>query len=165
MIRSKKVRFGLLLGCLPWCLLSLFVLVVVQQDSELPDMFSSNRQRVQDLLGTTLPQQIDNLQYFKHKKSSFYRSYTAYIRFRSSEDAYTDLMQRMKMNFYEGGENRLLYLLPGQWKPESDVDLDWWNLSLDIPENTATRDLSVNGWIIAKYENGYTFIKLHDPDP
>jgi hypothetical protein len=162
---SRKVRWGLLVGCLPWCVLSLCVLIVVQQDSEMLNIFLSKRQKVQDLLGTALPQQIDDLQYFKHQKSSFYRSYTAYIRFHSSEEAYTDLMQRMGMNFYQGGENRLLYLLPGQWKPESDVNLDWWNLSLDIPENTATRDLGINGWIIAKYENGYTFIKLHDPSP
>lgn len=124
---------------------------------------TDDHKRVEKLLGTTLPPSAKDVKYYKYQPNITLTFYTAYIRFQASEAEYTELARRMGMEFYQDGENRYWYLLPGAWQLEPNLSLDWWNPSMDLPENTATRSFGARGWIIAKYESGNVFIKLRDP--
>ena len=113
----------------------------------------------QELLDTPLPPEIEDLHFQKQQFSTDLSLYWAYLKFRTSREKYLDLMARMDMRVYQGSNPELRMLLPGQWKMSPGPKLDWWDPSLDIPDDTAMRT-SGSSWAVAKYERGYVYVKL-----
>ena len=116
---------------------------------------------VEKLLGTALPSQVTNLHYFKWQLSPDLYFYEAYIKFSVSRSEFIKLMKRMKMDFYQGGKNEMGYL-PTGWQSKPEVKLDWWNPKTNTPLDAASRYFGVNGWIVAKYEEGNVYIYITD---
>jgi hypothetical protein len=133
-------------------------------DDKIALELNPTRWRVQNLLAVKLPESVNEVRYYKDQPNSEINHYTVYIRFRISEDEYMALMQQMNMTFYAGATTPYSYLFPGHWKA-SRITVDWWNLTLETPRNnTVTRQYGSAGWIIAKYENGYAYIKVFAPN-
>jgi hypothetical protein len=70
-------------------------------------------------------------------------------------------MQQMKMDFYKSGKNEMGYFQT-RWPAKPQVKLDWWNPKMGKPLDAAARSFGVNGWIVAKYEEGNVYIYLID---
>jgi hypothetical protein len=127
-------------------------------------IFALKRYQVQQILGVALPETIDDLKYYKHQPDIAFRWYTAYIRFKASEEVYLQLMEQMEMTFIaKDTETIYRYYWPGQWKADPKLDLEWWNPKLETPKNAAAKDFGTEGWILATYEQGYVFITAFDP--
>ena len=72
-------------------------------------------------------------------------------------------MRRMGVQTFDKEEPDLRILLPGEWKATALPELDWWDPSLDIPDDTAMMYEGSAGWTVAKYENGYVYIAIWKP--
>lgn len=157
---KKKLR--LIIGCVVVGLILLWLLNVLGNKVVLE--LNPTRRYVQNLLGVTLPESVDDVRYYKDQPNWEYNYYTVYIRFRIPEDEYMNLIRQMNMTFYMGATTPYSYLFPGQWKASSRVTVDWWDPTLETPKNnTATRQYGSNGWIIAKHENGYAYFEVFVP--
>jgi hypothetical protein len=115
------------------------------------------RAQVERLIGTTLPQEADDLHHAIVRPSSQLAFYTAYVRFGASHDDYVALMRRMAMDFVSdgGAANRHL---PTAWRSPSDPS--WWDPGDETPPDAAAKTLAYNGWAVAKYERGRVYLIL-----
>ena len=157
-----KKRVAVTIGFLTIGLILLWVLSVFGNRIVLE--LNPTRRRVQELLGMTLPESVDDVRYYKYQPNSEITYYTVYIRFRIPKDEYMDLMRQMNMTFYTGVDTPYWYLFPGKWKTSRSAVSDWWNPTLEtLRNNTATRQYGSDGWIIAKHENGYAYIRIFVP--
>lgn len=120
-----------------------------------------SQREVEKVLGVKLPQSVSEAQTFVHKPSALEADFTAYIRLKLPEDAYNDLKENLGLQPIKQTEYALL--LPGKWKLGSGVRLDWWKPTADIPDNGGAIAFGTGGWIIAKYEAGYAYLRVHDP--
>lgn len=130
------------------------------EEGEIMPVFHK-RWHIQKLLGTTLPERVANLHYFKWQPSSDLSYYTAYIKFSTSRKEFVDLMTRMQMSFHNTGGDANLYL-PAAWGTVPELKLDWWDPSPDMPVSSAARDFGINGWIVAKYERDCVYLIVSD---
>jgi hypothetical protein len=117
---------------------------------------------VGQLLGTALPSQITNLNYFKWEPTPDLYFYETYIKFGASREEFIQLIERMNMDFYRSDKNYMRYL-PTNWKATPQIKLDWWNPKITTPfDDAAAGSFGLNGSIIAKYEGCNIYIMVTD---
>lgn len=122
---------------------------------------SGNIEKVQELIGATLPAGTADLKIHRWEPSADLAIFAVYIKFASSEAEFTNLMGRMNMAFHNSGGAALMFL-PAAWGTEADVQLDWWDAREETPVEAAAAAFGVNGWIVAKYEEGAVYIIVTD---
>jgi hypothetical protein len=128
------------------------------------DMFTfGTRGNVQKLLGMNLPEPVEDLRFEKYQPNKSFTNYTAYIRYRTTEAAYLELVTSLGLTYGATFDTPYGFLLPGEWHVSPGLKLDWWTAAIESPATTATGDFGKSGWIVTKYEAGYAFIKLQDP--
>ena len=128
--------------------------------------FFSKQHIVESEIGTILPKSTQELNYYWFQPSTDLYEHWIYIKFRASKEDYLDLMRRMGVQTYDKADRRLYLLLPGHWKATSPSVPQWWDPSIDIPDDTAMMyygDPESAGWTVAKYENGYVYIVIYRP--
>lgn len=115
------------------------------------------RRAVQKLLDAPLPKDLQDLHYAKFKISTDLAGYDAYIKFKTSRKSFLDLARRGNFSLYEStGPNTYL---PAPWKQAPEhPHLPWWNPSPETPADSASAVFGADGWLAAKYENGYVYI-------
>ena len=67
----------------------------------------------------------------------------------------------MKMYFFGKTKESLSYSSI-TWKRLPDVEINWWNLNEQAPDDAVSRFYGVNGWVVMKYEHNNVFIIITD---
>ncbi len=122
---------------------------------------SRSIETVEELIDATLPADAADLKIHRWEPGADLAIFAVYIKFASSEADFTDLMERMNMDFHDT-EGAALMFLPAAWGTEADVRLDWWEAREETPAEAAAAAYGVNGWIVAKYEEGAVYIIVTD---
>ena len=122
--------------------------------------YHRKRRAIERVLGTTLPESISDLHYSRQKlyPNSDLNLETVYIKFRTSRQAYLDLMQELGAEFSINPSRCTRdwhYKWPDVWSGLND--LDWWDISFDNPCDVAVTPPGKTG-VIAKYELFSAFI-------
>lgn len=117
------------------------------------------RRAVHKLIGVALPDDTQDLHYAKFKISTFLAGYEAYIKFKTSLQSFLDLARRANFDLYETtGPNTYL---PAPWRQAPEhPHLPWWDPTQETPPESASTTFGADGWIVAKYENGYAFMTI-----
>ena len=124
---------------------------------------SIKRHAIEKQIGVALPESAEDLNYRRLELSTDLYAHRVYIKFRASKEDYIDLMRGMGVQTFDSKEPDLRILLPGTWKATSLSELDWWDPSSDIPDDTAMMYEPSADWIVAKHENGHVYIVIWRP--
>lgn len=119
----------------------------------------SDRKQAEKLLQTQLPSGISNLSFFRWQPSSDLNYFHAYLKFDSTEQEFVALTDQLGM---QTGDAENSGHLPACWDGPTDRELPWWDPAPQTPSDAAARFYGVNGWIVAKYERGSTYLILTD---
>jgi hypothetical protein len=119
------------------------------------------RRLAERLLGVSLPDSAGDIHADRLRVSSDLAGYDAWIRFRAPREDHDHLIQSLGLSpLSTSGPNAYL---PSSWKlPPEAGEVSWWDVSSNTPPDAASATLHRDGWIIAKHENGYTWIILSD---
>ncbi len=121
-------------------------------------VFECRRRSMAHNHGKRLPSSASDLHYFRHDSypDSDLNLITVYIKFRTSRQAYLDLIQQLDAEFHQNLTNSWHYTWPDEWSGLND--LDWWDMTTETTEDVA---LTPPGKIRlrAKYERGAAYIK------
>lgn len=125
--------------------------------------FRSNKDRVKQWVGAAPP--VDNraIEWHRHYPLPGYRTSTVYIRVALSEAAYRAWLAAAGLTVGSGPDSAHWYLLPAKWRAEPDADVPWWQPTITNPDTVATRAHGDGGWLIAKHEDGFAYIRIYDP--
>jgi hypothetical protein len=128
-------------------------------------MPSSKRKQIEKWFGISLPETIreSDIELHQDQPDPAWKPHTVYIRIHTAPQTYETLVQALALEPIENSDYR--FLLPGKWKLPQVLTLDWWTPTLETPPNTAARafgDKEGAGWILAKYENGYAYLRSYN---
>ncbi|MGH3924578.1 MAG: hypothetical protein ACRDTT_17250 [Pseudonocardiaceae bacterium] len=126
---------------------------------------SHQRKAAERLLGTPLPAGAQDVRFHRHQHGGQFgdvEKYSAYLKFRASHSDYLEFMHRLEIVVLPGSAPELRARLPGDWKLASGLRLDWWDPTLDIPDDTGMGSFGVNGFIVSKHERGFVYVKASD---
>jgi hypothetical protein len=123
-----------------------------------------NKQLIHKLLGVDL-ESIDDTDIDLHQEqpNPMWKPHTTYMRLRITPQDYDELVEALDLTPIAATPYH--FLLPGKWKLPEVVKIDWWTPTLDTPQSTAARafgDADRAGWILAKYEDGYAYLRIYD---
>lgn len=120
--------------------------------------FNRKRRAIERTLGTSLPSSASDLHYSRQKlyPNSDLDLSTVYIKFRTSRQAYLDLMQQLGAQFHKNPSQNWYYTWPDEWSGLDD--LDWWDISFETTEDVAVAPPGKTR-MRAKYERGSAYIK------
>ena len=154
--QPRWLRIGLVIG------LATTTLAVVFMSVKTGGVFSYfDRRAVQKLLGVPLPAQVTDLYYAKWQPSTDLALYEAYIKFKTDQEAYLDLVRRLNLILFEASGPTAH--LPTHWHQSPDFNkLAWWDPSPETPVDAASGTVGIYGWILMKYERGYVYIIISD---
>jgi hypothetical protein len=124
-------------------------------------MFNKIQRQIEKLLDIKLPFKPGRLHFAKWQPNPDLVYFQAYIKIEATEDQYLNLIDVMSLHFRGQTPEADIYL-PASWACESEDTVSWWDPTFETPADAAARAYGVNGWIIAKYENGAVFIIVTD---
>ncbi len=126
---------------------------------------AGKRRAIEQALGTSLPPSASDLHYSRRKlyPNSDLNLSTVYIKFRTSRQAYLDLMQQLGAQFHKNPSQSISrgtpdwhYTWPDEWRALHD--LDWWDINFETTEDVAVAPPGKTR-MRAKYERGSAYIK------
>jgi hypothetical protein len=126
---------------------------------------SRDRKSAERLLGAPLPPGAHDVYFYRYQHGGEFDDvdkYSAYLKFRALHADYLDFMRRLRIAVYPGSTPGLRARLPGHWKLAPGLHLDWWDPTLEIPDDTGFSSFGVNGFIVAKHERGFVYLKASD---
>ncbi len=126
---------------------------------------SHQRKTAERLLGTSLPREAQDVHFHHHRHGGEFGDvdkYSAYLKFRASHSDYLEFVQRLGIVVHPGSAPELRARLPGHWKLASGLRLDWWDPTLDIPDDTGLGSFGRNGFIVSKHERDFVYLKASD---
>lgn len=128
-------------------------------------VFASQQRKAERLLGTSLPRDAQDVHFYRYQHGGEFGDvdkYSAYLKFRASHADYLEFTQRLGIVVRPGSAPELRARLPGHWKPASGLQLDWWDPTLDIPDDTGQGSFGVNGFVVTKHERDFVYLKASD---
>ena len=124
-------------------------------------MFKTTQRQIEKLLDIKLPFKPGRLHFAKWQPNPDLVYFNAYIKIEATKDQYLNLIDMMDLHF-RGQTPEADIFLPASWTCESEEPVSWWDPISESPADAGARSYGVNGWIIAKYENGAVFIIVTD---
>ena len=124
-------------------------------------MFRSIRNQVETLLKVKIPFEPEEIRLAKYQPSPDLMHFQAYIKIGAAKDEYIQLAKELHLHQRGETPDAGMYL-PASWDCEAEAAASWWNPTAETPDNAAARQYGVNGWVVAKYENGAIYINLTD---
>jgi hypothetical protein len=121
---------------------------------------SNHRDRVQKLLQVDLPTEAADLHVYDFQPDSDLSYHTTYVKFRIEKAGFGELMSRLQAKTGDDDVGRRY--LPAAWHTPQNLELDWWNPSADTPPDAAAKAFGFNGWLVAKYEQGWAYLIATD---
>ena len=119
-------------------------------------MIINKRKQVEHLLGVALPASVKDIHFKKWCPKSDLSYYEAYLRVESSFEDYLDYTAQLGLK----AQNESAHL-PTGWSSPAEITLPWWEANKETPDNALAADFIANGYIVAKYENGYSYFIIH----
>lgn len=126
-------------------------------------MASPKRRQIEAWFGIDLPDAIDesDIELHLHQVNPAWKPDTLYIRLHVTPQNYEGLVEALSLEPIETSDYRIL--LPGKWKLPEVLKLDWWTPTAETPPNTTARAFGEGaGWILAKYEDGYVYLRSYN---
>lgn len=124
-------------------------------------MFRSMQRQVEDLLEVQLSFEAEEIRLVKYQPNPDLMYFQIYIKIVAEKDQYVKLAH--DMHLHQRGETPDAEMhLPYSWDCEAEEAVTWWNPTSETPDDAMARQYGVNGWIVAKYENGAIYINLTD---
>jgi len=124
-------------------------------------MFNTTQRQIEKLIGVRLPFKPGRLRLAKWQPNSDLVYFHAYIKIEATEDQYLDLIDVMNLHFRGQTPEADIYL-PASWACDIDDAPSWWHPTAETPADAVAKQYGVNGWVVAKYENGAVFIIVTD---
>jgi len=119
---------------------------------------------VERSIGASLPGSTTDVHYYRFRPMPDSHTYYVYLRFRTTKADYLRFMESLGVPVYPADSPQLRLLLPGKWSGSLVPDLRWWDPSDEIPEDTGMLNLEQDGYTVAKYEDGYVYLRIFRPD-
>ncbi len=117
---------------------------------------------VEKELGVVLPDSVAVLNHYVFQPNPDYKDYYVYVKMQSEEHAFISLMEKMTIPLFDSTAPQLRLYLPGAWKQMDSPKLEWWDPDpTSIPDNTGLLAGS-NRVAVAKFENGFIYIVIHN---
>jgi hypothetical protein len=116
------------------------------------------RSRLEKEFGIKLPQSSEEIR-FDVRSSPSNQLRCVFARIRMLKFDYAELVNDMGLKYYSTSQTDMG---EGDWKISGFGEIDWWTSSTHIPPDAASKFTSVNDestYVIAKYEDGYMYLK------
>lgn len=126
----------------------------------------SDRQLVEEALAYQLPESVSDVHYWYKNISDDAIWWYKYIKFKSTREDYDRIILDLGYENYQISQSWVRSVLPGgfgiPYSLQDEVGLDWWDAEIAYDDSIAIKEYGENGDSIAKYENGYVYIVIHD---
>ena len=124
---------------------------------------------VEAALNYQLPESVSDVHYQFKNLGDDVTWWWKYIKFKAPREVYDNLLVGLGYESYLHTRSLARFAVPGglgiPYSLRSELNLDWWNVTIEFEDSIAVKEYGKNGRSIAKYENGYVYIVIHDHEP
>lgn len=112
---------------------------------------------IESVLTDCLPAGTSGYDFYFYNPGTNLLPYSAYLKFGSTQIEYEEYVHALRL---KTAEQEISPHLPAAWTLPRGLTIAWWDASPDTPSNAAAKSIDSAGWIVAKHDDGTTYVSV-----